>query len=217
MDIIKYFYEEPAALEVLAPDDDPDARLREAPAATLEAFLAGPHHYRGYLAGTCLDPLAVGLTAVAHTEAWCAPLLEAFDAPHWQRVTSAGAVAAVPPEHLHTALCAPAGTALLVATDAPVPPALARAATADDRRRALPALRRLLDVARLALLPEPAHDGHDWSLFSRTPLRAPLEAALRRHPHPDVRRFVLPFHRARSEEKFYFERYDLARFADFEV
>lgn len=216
MDVLKYFYEEPAALEVLADDADPDARGRAAPAASLDAFLAGPRYHRGYLAGTRLAPLRVGLTALGDPEAWRAPLLDALGDHGWHAAEPDGALRPLAPGALRAALTAP--PPLLVASDAPVPAALAGGVVAGpDRRRSLAALRPLLDVARVVLLPEPAHDGHDWSLFSATPLRERFEAALRRRPRPDVRRFVLPFQRARSEERFYFEQYDLARFADFEV
>jgi hypothetical protein len=77
------------------------------------------------------------------------------------------------------------------------------------RRRALPALRALLDAAHVAFFPEPAHDGHDWSIFSAAPMRDRLVAAFRAHPTDGVRRFVLPYQRARSESKFYFDRWQL--------
>jgi hypothetical protein len=40
-------------------------------------------------------------------------------------------------------------------------------------------------------------------------MRDRLVAALRRHPTDTVRRFVLPYQRARSESKFYFETWQL--------
>jgi hypothetical protein len=57
--------------------------------------------------------------------------------------------------------------------------------------------------------PEPAHDGHDWSLFSAAPMRDRFVEALRNHSADETRRFVLPYQRARSESKFYFETWQL--------
>ena len=59
------------------------------------------------------------------------------------------------------------------------------------------------------LFPEPAHDGYDWSLFARRPMREAFCEALVRHAAAGVRRFVLPYRKARSEEKFYFELWQL--------
>jgi hypothetical protein len=78
-----------------------------------------------------------------------------------------------------------------------------------QRRYALPALRRLLESARVAFFPEPAHDGFDWSFFSAHPMREPLTSAFKQNPAEDVRRFVLPYQKARSESKFYFETWQL--------
>ena len=47
--------------------------------------------------------------------------------------------------------------------------------------------------------------------------REALTEALRQHPHPHVRRFVLPYRQARSEHKFYFESHDLEGYAIFEI
>ena len=84
-----------------------------------------------------------------------------------------------------------------------------RAVAAVERRYAVPALTRLLDGGAVVLFPEQAHDGFDWSLFSATPVKDRLVAALRAHPGDGVRRFVMPYRRARSEHKFYFDRWTL--------
>ena len=86
------------------------------------------------------------------------------------------------------------------------------AAAEGEHRDALVALRRVLDAVPDAavLFPEPAHDGHDWSVFARTPLRAPFADALGRHPaRPGVRRFLAPYRRARGEHTCYFEQWAL--------
>ena len=57
-----------------------------------------------------------------------------------------------------------------------------------------------------------AHTRLMWEAVFRWlgwPLRERLVAAFRRHPAPGVRRFVLPYRRARSEHTFYFERWTL--------
>ena len=50
---------------------------------------------------------------------------------------------------------------------------------------------------------------HDWSFFAARPLREALAEALRRHPQTGARRFIVPFQKARSEHKFYFETWQL--------
>ena len=217
MDVIKYFYEEPAALEVLAPNDDPDARGRRRPTASLAALLDAPRYYRGYLAGTDLATGHVGLTAIAHPAAFLDPLLDWLPETHWLCCRTTGPPVALDAAALRDVLRTPADTVLLVGADTPPPDDVLEAAAVPERRHALQALHRLLDRSRLVCFPETAHHGHDWSFFAAHPLQEQLAEVFRQHPHADVRRFVLPFRQARSEEKFYFEAYDLSRFAAFEV
>lgn len=99
--------------------------------------------------------------------------------------------------------------AYLAGSDASVDEAALTEVAAAERRYGIPALRLLLDAGVTVLFPEPAHDGWDWSVFSAAPLRERLVAAFRARPAPGVRRFVLPFQRARSEHTFYFERWRL--------
>ncbi len=218
MDIIKYFYEEPALLETLTPDRDPDARRRRDRSAradapfdrqALEAFLSTPDYYRGYLAGTDRDAGRVGLTAIAHPEAFVEPVVAGLGAGWWAAASTDGTAAALAPEAVRRILRDPAGTAALVTAAAPVDPNLIVATTGTRRRYALPALKRLLAAARVAFFPEPAHDGFDWSFFSAHPLREKLTAAFKQNPAEDVRRFALPYQKARSEHKFYFETWQL--------
>ena len=90
------------------------------------------------------------------------------------------------------------------------PPLADLAALVGDAREAVAASVALLaGGARAVLRPEPAHDGHDLALLAAGPLLDPLRAALRRHPAPGARRFVLPFRRARGEHLFYFEQWQL--------
>lgn len=226
MDILKVFVEEPVALETLTPDADPDARRRQIRAAAsgappqmpLEALLAparDARHHRAYLAGTRLAPdgtaARVGLTALADPDAYARPVVEAWGAAWWGRLATDGAAEALDAAAAADVLRAPDGTALLVTAPAPVDAARLRAVTAGPHRYALGALRALLDDdGAVACFPEPAHDGHDWHAFAAAPLRDRLVAALRRHPAADARRFVLPYQKARSESKFYFETWRLA-------
>lgn len=217
MDVVKLFVEEPIGLEVVAEDADPDARRRAADLGSLEALLSraetsAPPYARAYLAGTHLAaPLRVGLTALDDADAWIAPLLDwAADRP-WTLLGADGAGGAVDRAEAADALRAPDGVRALALGDVP-PDALVGAAPGGvERRDALPALRRVLDVAGgAALFPEPAHDGWDWSVFARAPLEARLREAFARHPAPPgVRRFVAPYRRARGEHTFYFEQWAL--------
>lgn len=208
MDVIKYFFEEPVYLETLSPDLDPDARRWEAPAPPIDpeapAFFPLTPYYRGYLAGTDLETLRIGLTAIQRPEAFVRPLLDAFGAD-WAVAREDGTVRAV--ADAADVLRAPEGVLALAAGPEEIEPALLVEAGAPDRRAALPALIRVLERADVVILPEPAHHGHDLSLFSARPLRDRLVAALRRHPVEGVRRLVLPYVRARSEERFYFEQW----------
>lgn len=207
MQVIKYFYEEPAALEVLTPDLEPDARQQQGAPRSLEAFLEERRYYRGYLAGTDLATGRIGLTALAQPLAFLQPLARAFPGLHWGRAARDGTTAA--PADVRAVLADPTATALLAGAADPVPAPYLTAAGHPERRQALPALRALLDVARVVLIPEPAHHGFDWSLFSADPLRERLVAAFRDNPLEDVRRFVIPMRRARSEQMFYFEQWRL--------
>lgn len=207
LDIVKYFYEEPVHLEALSAEADPDARRRDAPEQGLDVFLNPTPYYRGYLAGTDLAADRTGLTAIAHPEAFVTPLLDAFGGRTWTRVDRSGETTTVDaPEDV---LCDPAETAVLVAATGPVDAEALAAVAAVERRYGIPALRRLLAEADVVAFPEPAHDGWDWSLFAAAPIREPLTAAFRGYPIPGVRRFVLPYRQARSEHKFYFERWQL--------
>ena len=208
MDVIKVFTEEPVGLEALVPDDDPDARRRQVAPDSLDAFLARPAapYARAYLAGTALGPpRRVGLTAVADAQAWVRPLLTWADGRDWTAL-EAGATRGLPAPGAAAALRQP-GTVVALALG-PVPPGALREAAGGERRDRLPALRAALDAGAAVLFPEPAHDGHDWSLWAPAPLRDPLLAAFRQHP-TSARRLVAPYRRARGEHTFYLEQWTL--------
>ena len=227
-DILKYFYEEPVLLEPLTPDTHPDARRRadrsafdappgagldagEAapPSMPLDALLNTEEANRGYLAGTNQADDRVGLTALHDADVFVTPLVEAFGQAWWGRATAGDAVETLDVADARALLADPGSTTALVTAAHPVAAERIRAAAGTARRHLLPALRDLLREAHVAFFPEPAHHGHDWSFFSRTPLRNTLVDAFRAHPAPHVRRFVLPYQKARSESKFYFETWQL--------
>ncbi len=221
MDIIKYFYEEPTLLESLTPDDDPDARHQQHRSAdvvadpsrqSLEAFLSTPEDYhRGYLAGANRVAGRVGLTAIERPDAFVQPVLQGLGAGWWAHATTDGAVDELDAAAVRAVLRNPSGTAVLITADAPVDANRLTAVTGTQRRYALDALRALLDTARcVAFFPEPAHDGFDWSFFAAHPMRNALTKAFKQNPAEDVRRFVLPYQKARSESKFYFETWQLS-------
>ena len=209
VEIIKYFFEEPFSLEALTPDLDPDARQRGRQAGSLEALLSRPAYYRGYLAGTDLATGRVGLTALPRPEAFMAPLLDVFGAYRWTHADASGQVHGLDETSVREVLRDPTGTAVLACAEAEMPGDLVAAVGDGVGRQALPALQRLLAEARAAFFPEPAHHGADWSFFSARPMRSGLVAAFQRHSLPGVRRFVLPYQKARSEHRFYFEQWQL--------
>ena len=209
MDIVKYFYEEPVHLEALSAEADPDARRLAAPARSLDDVLRPTAYYRGYLAGSHGD--RVGVTALDAPDAFVAPLLDVL-AGHWTRADVEGRTASVPdPAAL---LRAPRTTLAVAVSEGPVDEEALTEAARVERRYGIPALRCLLDAGATVLFPEAGHGGSDWSLFAPEPLRERLVAAFRTHPAPGVRRFVLPYHKARSEHKFYFERWQLDALPD---
>lgn len=215
-DVLKYFHEEPALLEPVTPDADPDARRREdrsdLPEGTsipLEELLDTRDVYRGYLAGTNHADDEVGLTALRSPDAYVPPLLEAFGRSWWARCTAQDTVEALSERAVRRVLRAPANTTLLVTADAPIETERITAVAGRAPHRVAEALRTLLDDAHIVFFPEPAHDGYDWSVFSAAPMRDRLVATFREHPAPETRRFVLPYQKARSESKFYFDEWQL--------
>lgn len=215
-DILKYFHEEPALLEPVTPDHDPDARRREDRSdlpdnvsVSLGELLDTRDAYRGYLAGTNPADDRVGLTSLRVPAAYVDPLVEALGRDWWGRAVEAGGVETLGPEAVRRVLQAPEDTTVLVTADGPVEAEQVAAVAGTERRRALSALRTLLGNAHVVFFPEPAHDGHDWSFFSAQPMQERLVAAFRAHPVEGLRRFVLPYQKARSESKFYFDTWQL--------
>ncbi|MEO0557880.1 MAG: hypothetical protein AAF170_06825 [Bacteroidota bacterium] len=218
MDIVKVFIEEPVGLESLVRDDDPDAHRRTLELGSLDALLAGTtfesDYARAYLAGTHLgQPLRIGLTALSDAEAYIQPVLAwAGDRP-WTRLSQAGDTVGLLPAEAATSLRQPESTAALAV--GPVDGLELATAASGPRREAIPALRSVLDSGTSVLLPEPAHDGVDWSLFTKRPLREALTSAFAAHPAGDARRFIVPYQKARGEHKFYFEQWQLDALPDY--
>ena len=204
MDIVKYFYEEPVHLEALSAETDPDARRRAAPERSLADLLTPTAYYRGYLAGSRGD--RVGLT-VLDAEAFVPALLDVLGGPRWTQASRSGETSeAADPTAVLRGL---ADVGALAESRKPVKTDDLKTVAAVERRVGIPALRRLLDAGATVLFPEPAHEGWDWSLFAARPIRGRLVAAFRAHPVEGVRRFALPYPKARSEHTFYFERWAL--------
>ena len=215
-DVLKYFHEEPAPIEPVTPDHDPDARRRTErsdlpndPSVSLDSLLDTRDAYRGYLAGTNRADDRVGLTTLRDSGAYAAPLVEALGQAWWGQCTADGRVEPVGADAACRVLREPADTSVLVTAADVVADAAIAAVAGEAHRRALRALRTLLDAAHVVFFPEPAHDGHDWSLFAGTPMRERVVDGFRAYPSDPTRRFVLPYQHARSESKFYFESWQL--------
>jgi len=211
LDIIKYFFEEPTSLEPLTPDDDPDARRMLGPTGSLEALLAGASYHRGYLAGTNMTSGRVGLTALSSPAAFIEPIVRWMAS---RTMIVAGKAEKQPQriliDDVGEILHDPSGIRVLAAGEGMPQPALLIGSSAEPRRHAVPAIRALLDEGFDLLFPEPAHSGFDWSIFSSRPIKHKLTALLREHHDPGKSRtFILPYQRARSEERFYFEQWAL--------
>ncbi len=191
-DVLKVFTEEPAALRGAA---------RGTPPASLESLLAPATatYGRAYLAGTYVGPpRRVGLTALADVSAFVVPLLAWSGRRPWTRLASGELAPVADPAR---ALLVPD---VLVVGGTPEPGDVAEVAGGDRAD----GLRALLDGGACVLVPEPAHDGHDWSVFGPAPLG--LAEAVRATPAPTgAVRFLAPLAAARGESKFYFEQWAL--------
>ncbi len=210
MVVVKYFHEEPAALEILAEDEALDARGPGAP-NSLEAFRSSPKYYRGYLTASDLERAVTGATAVGDPGVWSVPLRSILE--HESVWTNDGLGAK--PGLLSDVLSgAPVGTVVVVGTSTGASvPGLPGEIRVHNR-----VIRAILDAGDVLLRAEPAHDGVDWALYSVKPLADRITAAFQAASSSDaVMRYVIPQRMARGEHKFYFERYDLELFAAYRV
>lgn len=219
MDVVKVFVEDPAALGGGSPLGAGNGDTPEPLDASAEAFLdrlrapASPFA-RAYLAGTVLTPpdppSRVGLTAIAAPAAFSDPLMAWAAGRTWTRLTAGGRATGILDREARVALEDPAGTLLLALGPGTIPADILATIDLGDAALSAHALRTLLlaDAGAAVFTPMPAHDGHDWALMARSPLRDSLVDAFRACPAPDgVRRFVLP--RVRSESRFYVEQWAL--------
>lgn len=204
MQVLKVFYEEPAALGSAGlaggPGAEPGAGGVDDGAAFLDALRARPASGRVYLAGTDLGANRAGLTALPPA-AWATPLgvvlgpsVWAFDGVHVRRAALTDPLARVE---------------VFAWGPAPPDPLGLSAALVPERPLALAAVAALLAGGHAVAFPVPAADGHDLDVFAPFPLHGRLVAALRAAPVAGVRRFVAPLARMRSESKFHFERWAL--------
>ncbi|PSQ84737.1 MAG: hypothetical protein BRD30_11395, partial [Bacteroidetes bacterium QH_2_63_10] len=161
-DVLKYFYEEPALLEPVTPDADPDARRREdrsdlpdGVSVPLDELLDTRDVYRGYLAGTHHADDDVGLTTLRSPDAYVPPLWEALGRSWWAQCTDQGAIEELGENTVRRILCGPTNTTLLVTADAPVAAERITAVAGRAPRRGAKALRALLGDAHVVFFPEP--------------------------------------------------------------
>lgn len=212
MDLVKVFVEEPAALGGGSPLPSAPPPADDSFESFLAAMRAPASPYgRAYLAGTRLggERPVVGLTAT-DPRAWAEPLMTWAGDRTWTRLAVGGRGTGILPAEARVALADPAQTLALAVGPGPIPDdILATVVLGEDY--AADALRTLLgaDGTVAMFRPEPAHDGHDWTLVARSPLRETLVAAFRACPAPvGARRLVVP--RVRGEAKFYFEQWSEA-------
>ncbi len=218
MDVVKVFVEDPAALGGGSPLGAGNGDTPAPADASAEAFLErlrepSSPFARAYLAGTVLSgsaPERVGLTAIGAPAAFSDPLMAWAAGRTWTRLTAGGRATGILDREARDALEDPAGTHLLALGPGPIPADILATIVLGDADQSAHALRTLLlaDIGAAVFTPMPAHDGHDWALMARSPLRDSLADAFRACPAPDgVRRFVLP--RVRSESRFYVEQWAL--------
>lgn len=233
--IIKLFHEEPFFLEPLPPDEEPDARRRSTELGAIDALLPGDFseraeahaeddlsadaldrprpYYRLYVAATDLASGRVGATAIRRPGVWAAALVAALDGLRWWTLRQ-DRVAEIERGELESVLVDPGDVTVVVASLAePQEPPL-RAVAEVDRREGGGDLKRLLEDAGAVLLREPAHDGYDWSIFAAGPLRERLAPEIASRLGEGTRAFTVPFQKARSEERFYFEQWALEKLPD---
>jgi len=213
MRVIKYFFEEPTLLDLA--DDPSEERPVE-----VEDLLSQNRHCRGYLAASDLESGAVGGSSLDDGAA-ADVLAQVLDLPVWfsnvepgqelrdlQLISNRAT--------LRTALLTMSSGSVMITNWAPEQEEVDDLTADQDRKRSMATISRLLDQGATVVFPEPAHVGHDWSIFSASP----LADSVRKHlptTSEDTRYFVIPFGQARGEHKFYFEQYDVDLFAEYEV
>ncbi len=243
MRIIKYFFEEPTLLDFPESASERPFRSDELQGSLAGA----PRHYRGYLAATDLESGAIGgssledqaaakmLAAVVQGPGWF--FSKGSESPDDIQSTLLSSRDAI----LKTLVTMPADSLLVTnfnpqglgrgqgqgQSQGPIGQksegqrsedqalnALVHRSSENNRFRAIV---RLLDIGATVILCEPAHVGHDWSVFSSRPISEMVRSSLLELKPTNCRSFVIPYVKARGEHKFYFEQYDLELFKEHEV
>ncbi len=214
MHVIKYFYEEPTFLHL---GGDPPEELDPAVPASL---LKEQSHYRGYLAASDLESGAVGGPSL-EDDAAAHALAAMLDSPAWYfsfepGQTASGIRLLADEVEIVRALVTMSRKSVLITSVEPTEDSVRGLTKDQDRRKGLATVFRLLESGCTIVFPEPAHVGHDWSIYSANPMADRIREQLSKEI-PNSRRFVIPYVQARGEHKFYFEQHDLTVFAEHEV
>ncbi|NNF03121.1 MAG: hypothetical protein HKN17_01540 [Rhodothermales bacterium] len=222
MQVVKYFFEEPVALEMLSEDTDPDAR-RRAGAPTLEEFLGAPEYARGYLAASDLETGRIAASVLPESIALILDAVLPEPRRHFTPgVTGISFTGLDGIDGLREALTDPSERSVIVCgagdrgDNGLSLPEVVGDLIEHDIREALSSVVRLLEGGFLVLVSEPSHDGHDWSVFSPRPLADDMRTAMAEHLR-GISGYVIPFRRARAEHRFYFEQVDPEIYDEFRV
>lgn len=190
---------------------------------SFKVTLAGAaRHYRGYLAASDLEGRTIGGSSL-EDQAAAKILAQVIEGPGWYFSKGSGANESIKtqllssPSAILQALATMPAESLLVTNFNPMGHELAALVHRSNEKSTFGAIVRLLDLGATVILPEPAHIGHDWSVFSTKPLSESFKLASQVLAPEDCRCFVVPYGRAKGEHKFYFEQYDLELFKEFEV
>ncbi|MDA1028435.1 MAG: hypothetical protein O3B41_05205 [Bacteroidetes bacterium] len=218
MRVIKYFFEEPTLL-----DFQESASESFLGVVSFNVTLAGAaRHYRGYLAASDLESRTIGGSSL-EDQAAAKILAQVIEGPGWYFSRGSGANESIKTQLLSSsdtilqALVTMPAESLLVTNFNPMGQELTALVNRSNEKNTFGAIVRLLDLGATIILPEPAHVGHDWSVFSSKPLSESFRMAAQEMAPEDCRCFVVPYGRAKGEHKFYFEQYDIELFKEFEI
>jgi|AP95_1055475.scaffolds.fasta_scaffold00499_5 hypothetical protein len=214
MRVIKYFYEEPTFLHLGGESSE------ELDPAVPASLLKEQSHYRGYLAASDLDSGAIGGSSL-EDDAAAHALTAILDSPAWyfsieSGQTTSGIQLLEDEVDIVRALVKMPSKSLLITGVEPAEESILSLTEDQDRRNNLATIFRLLEAGCTIVLPEPAHVGHDWSIYSANPMADRMREQFSKEI-PNCRRYVIPYVQARGEHKFYFEQFDLTMFAHNEV
>ena len=218
MRVIKYFFEEPTLLDF--PESASEKPLDRG--ETTVKLGATRQHFRGYLAASDLGSGTIGGSSLEDQVAAKA-LTSLIEGPGWFFSKGSGPHDSIQsqllsnPEAIFNALVTMPAESLLVTDFNPKGQEINSLVHRSTDKKTFGAIVRLLDMGATVVLPEPAHVGHDWSIFSSNPLSGRMRDALEEAAATNCRSFVVPYVKARGEHKFYFEQYDLELFKEYEV